>query len=103
MCLRSAPGTRLTQVTCLCGVSCSGDNVWGEGEPAGSTAASRDGSPGPVQLFHGPRDLDATAMKYMSPFKEVDETDASAKCPRLQHSVSHVSAPSNPSPFHDCP
>ena len=82
------------RVWCLC----SDENDWGEGQPAGSTAAGRDGSPGPVQLFHGPRDLDATAMKYTSPFKEAEETDGNTKCPRLQHSVSHVSAHSSSVP-----
>ena len=57
----------------------------------------------PVQLFYGPRDLDATAMKYMSPFKEAEETDGSGKCYRLQHSVSHVSARSTLAPHvHTC-
>lgn len=65
-----------------------------EGQPAGSTGASRDGSPEadrPLRVFHGPRNLDATAMKYMCPFKEAEEMDGSAKHPRMQHSVSHVS------------
>ncbi|CAL5220069.1 g2020 [Coccomyxa viridis] len=66
-----------------------GENHHGEGQAAGSTAGSRDGSPAPVQLFYGPRDMDATAAKYMSPFKEAEETYGSAKCHRMQHSVSH--------------
>ena len=80
-------------LACPCGV-CSCEDDQGEGQPAGSTAASRDGSPGPAQLFYGPRSLDMTAMKYMSPFKEAEETDGNVKCPRLQPSVSHVSAQS---------
>lgn len=81
------------EVTCPCGI-CSCDSDQGEGQHAGNIAASRDGSPGPVQLFFGPTNLDLTAMKYMSPFKEAEEANNKAKCPRLQHSASHVSAQS---------
>lgn len=77
--------------------ACSSNRDKGEGQPADSTGASRDGSLDdgrrPARVFHGPRDLDATAMKYMYPFKDAEENDGSGKCPRLQHSVSHVSAP----------
>lgn len=81
----------LTLVFCLCSVK---DDKAAEGQPAGSTGASGDGSPKGDQglrAFHGPRNLDATAMKYMCPFKEAEEMDGSAKCLRMQHSVSHVS------------
>jgi len=81
----------LTLVLWLCSVE---NDKAAEGQPAGSTGASRDGSPEgdrPSRVFHGPRNLDATAIKYMCPFKEAEEMDGNAKCPRMQHSVSHVS------------
>ena len=52
-----------------------------------------DGSPDLSQakpVFHGPRDLDATAMKYMHPFKDAEESDSGAKFPRLPRATSHV-------------
>lgn len=78
------------------GVTHSAESNKGEGQGPGSTGASRDGSldaSRPLRVFHGPRDLDATAMKYMYSFKEAEEADGgSGKMPRLHHSVSHVSA-----------
>ena len=52
-----------------------------------------EGSPDLSQaerVFHGPRDLDATAMKYMRPFKDVEETDGGAKLSGLHRATSHV-------------
>jgi hypothetical protein len=81
------------------------DSDKGEGQPAGSTGASQDGNLDgggrTMRIFHGPRNLDATAMKYMYPFKEAEEIDGSGKCPRLQHSVSHVSAQLPPCVFYE--
>lgn len=45
----------------------------------------------PLRLFSGPRDLTATAAKYMCSFREAEETDVSVKRARMVHSGSHVS------------
>ncbi len=60
------------------------------GKPAGSAAAPGNGAQ--PRLFAGPRDLAATAAKYMYNFREAEATDVSIKRPRLVHSASHVSA-----------
>ena len=52
-----------------------------------------DGSPDLSQakhVFHGPRHLDTTAMKYIHPFKDTVESDGGAKYPRLPRATSHV-------------
>ncbi|EIE18091.1 hypothetical protein COCSUDRAFT_60584 [Coccomyxa subellipsoidea C-169] len=57
------------------------------GMPAGSAAAPGNGAQS--RLFAGPRDLAATAAKYMYNFREAEATDVSIKRPRLVHSASH--------------
>ena len=44
-----------------------------------------------LRLFSGPRDLAATAAKYMYSFREAEETDVSVKRARMVHSASYVS------------
>lgn len=65
------------------------------GEGNGGTLGCSRGdqeSAAPQRLFGGPRDLAATAAKYMYPFREAEATDVSIKRPRLVHSASYVSA-----------
>ena len=44
------------------------------------------------QLFSGPRDLAATAAKYMVSFREAEENTFKMRRVRMVHSGSHVSA-----------
>jgi hypothetical protein len=60
------------------------------GTPGASVGAQE--SSAPQRLFGGPRNLAATAAKYMYSFRDAEATDVSIKRPRLIHSASHVSA-----------
>ncbi len=66
------------------GCECSSELAPAEGGPLLEGNAS-------MHLFSGPRDLAATAAKYMYSFREAEETDVSVKRSRMVHSGSHVS------------
>ncbi|KAK9918110.1 hypothetical protein WJX75_001378 [Coccomyxa subellipsoidea] len=57
------------------------------GTPGASVGAQE--SSAPQRLFGGPRNLAATAAKYMYSFRDAEATDVSIKRPRLIHSASH--------------
>lgn len=75
----------------MCG-GLSSSEAGATGQEATQEEAVHDSEAAPQRLFRGPRDLEATAAKYMCSFKEAEETDTSIKRSRsLHHSHSHVS------------